>query len=221
MGKRTLDLNERLYDYLLAVSLRDTPVQAALRAETDQLEMARMQVSADQAQFMALLAKLIGTRRVIEVGTFTGYSALSLAQALPDDGRLITCDVSKEWTDIAKRYWQQAGVADKIELRLAPALETLDALIADRQTDSFDFAFIDADKQNQHNYYERCLELMRPGGLIAVDNVLWGGSVADPENNQDDTRAIRDFNEFVYQDARVDISLVPIGDGVTLARKRA
>ncbi|ALP51853.1 SAM-dependent methyltransferase [Candidatus Tenderia electrophaga] len=221
MGKRTLELNERLYDYLLAVSLRDTPVQAALRAETDQLEMARMQVSADQAQFMALLVKLIGARRVIEVGTFTGYSALTLAQALPDDGRLIACDVSKEWTDIAKRYWQQAGVADKIELRLAPALETLDTLIADRQGAHFDFAFIDADKQNQRNYYERCLELMRPGGLIAVDNVLWGGSVADPENNQDDTRAIRDFNEFVYQDTRVDISLVPIGDGVTLARKRA
>ncbi len=220
MGKRTLELNERLYDYLLSVSLRDTPVQAALRHETDQLEMGMMQVSADQAQFMALLAKLLGARRVIEVGTFTGYSALALAQVLPEDGRLIACDVSKGWTDIARRYWQQAGVADRIELRLAPALETLDALVADDQGDSFDFAFIDADKQNQRNYYERCLALIRPGGLIAVDNVLWGGSVADPDNDTDDTRAIRDFNTFIYQDQRVDISLVPIGDGVTLARKR-
>lgn len=220
MGKRTLDLDERLYDYLLAVSLRESPVQAALRRETDQMEGAQMQVSADQAQFMALLAKLVNARRIIEIGTFTGYSALALAQTLPQDGQLIACDVSKEWTDIARRYWQQAGVADRVELRLAPALETLGALIDAGQTGSFDFAFIDADKQNQHNYYERCLQLLRPGGLVAVDNVLWGGSVADPGNNQDDTLAIRAFNEFVREDARVDLSLVPVGDGLTLARKR-
>lgn len=220
MGKRTLDLNERLYEYLLSVSLRDTPVQAALRRETDRLEMGVMQVSADQAQFMALLVKLINARRVIEVGTFTGYSALALAQALPGDGRLIACDVSKEWTDIARRYWQQAGVADRIELRLAPAMETLDGLIAGHYTEGFDFVFIDADKQNLRNYYERCLRLVRPGGLVTIDNVLWGGSVADPDNDKDDTLAIRDFNHFVHQDPRVDISLVPIGDGLTLARKR-
>jgi predicted O-methyltransferase YrrM len=220
MGKRTLELNETLYDYLLSVSLRETSIQQALRAETDQLEHAMMQISPDQGQFMALLLQLIGARRVIEVGTFTGYSALAMAQALPDDGRLIACDVSEEWTAIARRYWQQAGVAERIDLRLAPAMETLDGLIAGNETDSFDFAFIDADKQNLRNYYERCLQLIRPGGLVAVDNVLWGGSVADPDNDKDDTLAIRDCNTFIHQDQRVDMSLVPIGDGLTLARKR-
>jgi predicted O-methyltransferase YrrM len=220
MGKKTLNLNDNIYEYMLSVSLRDTAVQKSLRETTDKLEMARMQVSADQAQFMALLVKLLDVRKAIEVGTFTGYSALAIAQALPQDGRLVACDVSKEWTDVAREYWRKAGVEDRIDLRLAPALETLNKLIADGQAGSFDFAFIDADKQQQLEYYERCLKLLRPGGLITIDNVLWGGSVADPANQTDDTLAIRRFNELLYQDQRIDISLVPIGDGLTLARKK-
>ncbi len=220
MGKKTLNVDDTLYDYMLSVSLRDTALQKALREETDQLEWGVMQISADQAQFMALLAKLTNARKVIEVGTFTGYSALVVAQALPDDGKLIACDVNEEWTAIARRYWQDAKVADKIDLRLAPAMETLSTLVAEGQAGSFDFAFIDADKQNQLQYYELCLQLIRPGGLIAVDNVLWGGSVANPENQSEDTVAIRRCNDFLYGDERVDISLVPIGDGLTLARKR-
>ena len=221
MGKATLNLDENLYAYLLSISLRDTPVQQSLREETDKLEMGVMQIAADQAGFMALLIRLMNARKAIEIGTFTGYSALAIAQALPEDGRLIACDVSEEWTSIAQRYWQQANVTHKIDLRLAPAIETLDGLIKDGEAGTFDFAFIDADKLNQLNYYERCLQLVKPGGLIAVDNVLWGGSVADPGNQQDDTIAIREFNTFVYQDERVDICLVPTGDGVTLARKRS
>ncbi len=220
MGKKTLDLSGELYDYLLKVSLRDTDVQKSLRQDTDQLEMGIMQISADQGQFMALLVKLINAKRIIEVGTFTGYSALVMAQALPETGELIACDVSEEWTNIACRYWEQAGVADKIDLRLAPALETLDSLLAEGQAGSFDFAFIDADKPNQLNYYERCIKLMRKGGLIAIDNVLWGGSVIDPDNQTPDTVAIREFNDFMLSDDRVDISLLPIGDGLTLARKK-
>lgn len=220
MGKQTLDLNDNLYDYLLSVSLRDNPIQQQLREETDKLEWGIMQISADQAQFMFLLLKLINAKRVIEIGTFTGYSALVMANALPDDGQIIACDTSEEWTAVAKNYWQQADVASKIDLRLAPALETLKTLTADGQTEFFDAAFIDADKQNQLNYYEYCLQLIRPGGLIMIDNVLWGGSVADPDKNDDDTNAIRATNQFVFQDDRVDVSLVPIGDGLTLARKR-
>lgn len=220
MGKQTLNLNDNLYQYLLSVSLKETPVQKALREETDKLEWRIMQISSDQGQFMALLVKLINARKVIEVGTFTGYSALTLAQALPDDGAIIACDINEEWTNIGKRYWSEAGVANKIDLRLAPALDTLNKLVQDGQSESFDFSFIDADKQNQLQYYELCLKLTRPGGLIAVDNVLWGGSVADPEDQKQDTVAIRQFNEFVFKDDRVEISLVPIGDGLTLARKK-
>ncbi len=218
MGKKTLPLNDRLYDYLLSVSLNETPLLRALREETDQLEAAAMQISADQGQFMALLLKILNARRVIEIGTFTGYSALVMALALPDDGEIICCDTSVEWTDIAQRYWADAGVDRKINLRLAPALETLDGLIAEGQQNSFDFAFIDADKVNMPNYYESCLQLVRPGGLIAVDNVLWGGAVIDPENQAADTVAIREFNDMLKGDDRVDLSLVPIGDGLTLAR---
>ena len=220
MGKQTLDLNDNLYDYLLSVSLRDNTIQKKLREETDKLEWGNMQISADQAQFMFLLIKLINAKRIIEIGTFTGYSALVMAAALPEGGEIIACDTSEEWTAIARDYWQQAGIASKIDLRLAPALDTLKTLIAAGQTESFDAAFIDADKQNMLNYYEYCLQLIRPGGLIMIDNVLWGGSVADPDKNDYDTNAIRATNQFVFQDDRVDVSLVPIGDGLTLARKR-
>ncbi len=220
MGKRTLPLDERLYDYLLSVSLRDTDVDRALRAETDALEHGVMQVAADQAQFMTLLVRLCGARRAIEIGTFTGYSAMAIARGLPPEGRLIACDISREWTDIARRYWEQAGLARRIDLRLAPALDTLNGLIAAGEGGQFDFAFIDADKAGLPGYYEACLTLVRTGGLIAVDNVLWGGRVADPADQGESTRAIRTFNLKLHLDARVDLSLVPTGDGLTLARKR-
>ena len=220
MGKQTLNLDDTLYDYLLAVSLRDNSIQKQLREQTDRLEMGIMQISADQAQFMMLLLKLINAKRVIEIGTFTGYSALVMANALPDDGVIVACDINEEWTSMGKHYWEQAGVSQKIDLRLAPALDTLKQLINDGQKETFDAAFIDADKINMLNYYEYCLKLVRSGGLIMLDNVLWGGSVADPNKQDDDTRAIRATNQFLLQDERVDISLVPVGDGLTLARIR-
>lgn len=220
MGKNTLNLTERVYDYLLSVSLRENDIQKKLRDFTDKMEWGIMQISPDQGQFMAFLLKLINAEKIIEVGTFTGYSALSMALALPDHGRLIACDINEQWTAIAKDFWQQAGVAHKIELRLAPAKDTLSALLASHQAESFDFAFIDADKQHYQDYFELCLRLIKPGGMIAVDNVLWGGSVADDNDQQADTLAIRDLNQQLYQDDRVDISLIPIGDGLTLARKK-
>jgi caffeoyl-CoA O-methyltransferase len=182
--------------------------------------MSGMQIAPEQGQFMALLAQLMGARRCIEVGVFTGYSSLAIARVLPDDGCIVACDISEEWTAIARRFWNEAGVADRIDLRLGPALETLDALLANGQGESFDFAFIDADKGNYLQYYERLLRLIRPAGLIAVDNVLWGGQVADPADDSPDTCAIRAFNEHLRADQRVSLSLVPIGDGVTLALKR-
>jgi predicted O-methyltransferase YrrM len=219
MGKRTLQLDESLYEYLLSVSSRETPILKRLREITDQLPQAAMQISPDQGQFMALLLRLIGATRVIEIGTFTGYSALAMASALPDDGRIVCCDKSEEWTAIARRYWTEAGIEGKIDLRLGSALDTLDELVAAGKSYSFDFAFIDADKVNLWSYFERCLSLVRPGGLIAVDNVLWGGSVINDDKQDDDTVAIRAFNKQIKDDDRVDISLVPIGDGLTLARK--
>jgi predicted O-methyltransferase YrrM len=220
MSKTTLPIGPRLYEYLLSVSLRDTPVQQALRAETDLLEFGVMQISPDQGQFMALLVRLVNARWIIELGTFTGYSTLVMADALPPDGRIVACDIDKEWTEIARRYWQQAGVDDRIDLRLAPAGKTLRALLDAGEQEQYDLAFIDADKASMLNYYELCLDLIRPGGLIMIDNVLWGGSVADPNYQSPDVNAIRRFNEYVFQDERVDVSLVPIGDGLTLARKR-
>ena len=220
MSNKTLNLTDELYQYLLKVSLHETELMTALRKETAKLSMSEMQVSPEQGQFMALLAKLLDARQVIEVGTFTGYSTLAIAQALPADGEVIACDVSEEWTSMAMRYWEQAGIVDKIDLRLAPALDSLDGLLQEERAGDFDMAFIDADKENYLNYYERCLELLRPGGLIMVDNVLWGGSVVDASNQKPETMAIRELNEHVHRDSRVDISLVPIGDGVTLARKR-
>jgi caffeoyl-CoA O-methyltransferase len=219
MSSKTFTLPHALYQYLLANSLRDSDLLRELRDVTLSDPMARMQISPEQGQFMALLVQLMGARRCLEVGVFTGYSSLSVAQALPADGRIVACDISEEWTAIARRFWQKAGVAHKIELRLAPALETLDKLIADNQAGTFDFAFIDADKENYANYYERCLMLVRSGGLIAVDNTLWSGRVADPENRESDTQHIREFNTRLHRDKRISLSLLPVGDGLTLALK--
>lgn len=220
MSNRTIDLTDSLYDYLLSVSLRETDLQRRLREETAALPMARMQISPEQGQFMALLARLTDARRCLEVGVFTGYSSLAVALALPDDGRIVACDVSEEWTAIARRYWAEAGVAGRIDLRLAPALDTLDALVAAGGAGTYDLAFIDADKTAYLDYYERALLLLRPGGLLMTDNTLWSGRVADPEVGDADTVALRHYNEHLHRDARVDLSLVPIGDGLTLARKR-
>jgi caffeoyl-CoA O-methyltransferase len=220
MTRRPTELTDALHEYLLANSLREPPILARLREETAKLPMANMQIGPEQGQFMRLLVELIGAKRAIEVGTFTGYSALSVAMALPKDGKLIACDISEAYTAIARRFWAEAGLADRIDLRLAPALETLDGLLAGGGAGTFDFAFIDADKEGYDGYYERCLALLRPGGLIAIDNVLWDGNVADDSDQSADTRAIRAINAKVAKDDRVTISLVPIGDGLTLARKR-
>jgi len=220
MSNKTFTLSEPLYQYLTGVSLRESPLMKRLREETAQDPMARMQIAPEQGQLMALLVQLMGARRTLEVGVFTGYSSLAVAQALPSDGQLVACDISEHWTAVARRYWQEAGVADKIDLRLAPALETLDDLLAAGEEGRFDFAFIDADKENYPHYFERCLALLRPGGLIAVDNVLWSGRVADDADNEPDTVAIRAFNRQLHTDDRIALSLLPIGDGLTLALKR-
>ena len=220
MPGHRLKLTNALFDYIDDVSLRETGVQRRLREETRGIKWSQMQISAMQGQFMALLIELIGARRTIEVGVYTGYSALAVALALPDDGRIVACDVSEEWTTVARRHWREAGVDRKIDLRLAPAIETLDALLKDGEAGRFDFMFIDADKENYDAYYERGLMLLRAGGLIAIDNVLWGGAVIDPADRSKDTRAIRALNRKLKADARVTLSLVPIGDGLTLARKR-
>ncbi len=220
MSRQTVTLSDALYDYLLGVSLREPPLLARLREETAVLPGSGMQISPEQGQFMALLAELVGARRVIEVGTFTGYSALVLALTLPADGRIVTCDVDEAMTAIARRYWAEAGVADKIDLRLGPAVGTLDALLADGGAGTFDFAFVDADKENYDAYYERGLALLRQGGLMVIDNVLWSGAVADPERQDPDTSAIRALNAKLHGDQRVSLSLLPVSDGITLARKR-
>ncbi len=225
MSNRSIGLTETLHDYLLSVSLRETPVMRELREETARHPQANMQIAPEQGQFMALLVRLLGAGRTLEIGAFTGYSAIAVARALPDDGRIVTCDVSEEYTAIARRYWKKANVEDKIELRLAPAIETLDALLAGGLSDyggrdTFDFSFIDADKTNYDAYYERSLQLVRPGGLIAFDNTLWDGKVADETAQDADTRALRALNKKLYADERIDLSLVPIADGLTLCRKR-
>ena len=220
MSSRTIVLNDALYEYLLSVSLREPDVLCRLREETAKMPQHNMQISPEQGQFMALLVELTGARKCLEVGTFTGYSTLSLALALPEDGQIVACDISEEFTSRAKPYWQEAGVARKIDLRLGPALETLDALIADGESGAFDFAFIDADKVNYQGYFQRALDLIRRGGLILVDNVLWSGAVVDPARDDEDTEAIRAFNQACAGDPRISLSLVPIGDGLTLARKR-
>jgi len=219
MAHRTLQLDDALYDYVLAHSLREHPAQVALREATKDHPHAGMQIGPEQGQFMALLARILGARRAIEIGVFTGYSALTVALALPDGGYLLACDVSDEYTRIGKPYWQAAGVAHRIDLRIGPALQTLDARLAAGEAGTYDFAFIDADKTAYDAYYERCLELVRQGGVIAIDNVLWSGSVARPAKTAD-TKALQALNDKLHRDERVDLSLLPIGDGLTLARKR-
>lgn len=219
MGMRSIAA-EAVETYLTETLAKETPLQRRLREETRKLPMGMMQIGPDQGVFLALLVRLMGARLALEIGTFTGYSALAVAAALPVDGKLICCDVSEEWTAIARRYWREAGLADRIELHLRPAIETLDALLHEGRSGSFDFAFIDAEKTGYDAYYERVLQLLRPGGLAAIDNVLWSGRVADPECNDDDTAALKALNLKIRDDARVESVLVSIGDGVTLARKR-
>ncbi len=221
MSNKTFTLPDDLYDYLLSVSLREDELLRQLRRETATDAMSRMQVAPEQGQLLALLAQLMGARRALEVGVYTGYSSLCVARALPGDGRLVACDISESWTAVAQRYWRQAGVAERIDLRIAPALETLDSLLQSDEAGRFDFAFIDADKENYLVYYERALALLRPGGLIAIDNTLWSGSVIDPSCQDAETRAIRAFNRALHTDDRVHLSLLPVADGVTLALKRA
>jgi len=219
MGKQTLGLEQHIYDYLQSVSLREPEILQQLRHETDEHPRSQMQISPEQGQLMALLVQLMGANKTLELGVFTGYSSLVVALALPPSGKVVACDVSEEYTAIAHRYWQQAGVADKIDLHIAPAMDTLDRLLANGEAETFDFAFIDADKSSYDGYYERALQLVRPGGLIAIDNVLWSGRVADPEVQDNRTNTIRALNQKLHQDSRITLSLVPIADGLTLALK--
>lgn len=220
MPKQTLGLDQQFYDYFLSASLREPEILRQLRQETASHSSSMMQIAPEQGQFMALLVQLLGATKTLEVGVFTGYSSLCVALALPSTGKIVACDVSEEYTAIARRYWQTAGVADKINLQIGPALTTLDQLLADGQAETFDFAFVDADKENYDGYYERSLQLVRPSGLIAIDNVLWSGRVADPHNQEKSTVAIRALNEKLHHDERITLSLVPIADGLTLALKR-
>ena len=219
MSNRTLQLDDTLYRYLLDHSLREHPAQAALREATRSHPHAGMQIAPEQGQLMALRVRMLGARQTLEVGVFTGYSALCVALALPDDGRVLACDVNDGYVSIGKPHWQSAGVAHKIDLRIAPALDTLRAQLAEGGAGRFDFAFIDADKTGYDAYYEHCLQLLRPGGLIAIDNTLWGGAVARPADSAD-TAALQALNDKLHRDERIDLSLLPIGDGLTLARKR-
>ncbi len=220
MSIQTLNLSPQVYEYLLSVSLREDPILEEIRQQSSSHPSARMQISPEQAQFMALLLKLMGAKKVLEIGVFLGYSSTAMALALPEDGTLIACDSNAEFTRVASSYWQKANLEGKIYLKLAPALDSLDELIAEGQSNSFDFVFIDADKSNYINYYEKSLQLLRQGGLIAIDNVLWYGRVADEEVTDNRTKKIRAFNQKLAQDDRIDISLLPIGDGLTLARKK-
>src|SRR6185436_1187234 len=217
---RHFSFDEPTYQYLVKTSVRETDVARRLREETQQLPMAQMQIGPDQGQFLQLLVQLIRAQKTLEVGVFTGYSALWVAAALPDEGKIVACDVSEEYTAVARRYWKEAGVDHKIDLRLRPALETLDELLAQDGASTFDFAFIDADKSNYDNYYERALQLIRTGGLIAVDNTIWSGRVANPNESDTDTVAIRKLNEKLHRDERVALSMLTVGDGLTLAMKR-
>jgi predicted O-methyltransferase YrrM len=221
MSNRTINLDDRLYTYLQSVAVREPEILAKLRAETNQHPQAVMQIAPDQGQFMGLLVQLLGVKKAIEVGTFTGYSSLVMALAMPADGRLITCDMNPQDTAIAQRYWAAAGVSNKIDLRLGKAINTLENLLAQGAANTFDLAFIDADKSSYLQYYEACLELLRPGGLILIDNVLWSGQVADLNITDKRTTILRELNLKIHQDDRVNISLLPVGDGLTLAMKKS
>lgn len=220
MSRTSINLTDQVYEYILSVTLREDEIRRRCRRETAEHEWAGMQISPEQGQFMALLVKMLDAKKIIELGVFTGYSSLCMAQALPAEGKIIACDVNAEYTSRAKEYWQAAGVAEKIELRLAPALDTLAALVESGESNSFDFIFVDAVKEEYPAYYPLNYQLLRSGGLMAVDNVLWGGDVANPENQAAETIAIRKFNSMVHADEKVDSCMVPIGDGLTLIRKR-
>lgn len=219
MSNRTLSIDDRIYNYLCDVTVNEPELLQQLRTETAQLEYSVMQIAPEQGQFMSLLIKLMGAKRAIEIGTFTGYSSICVASAMPDDGKLICCDISPQWTDIAEKYWALTGLENKIDLHIQPAEQTLQTLLDDGAEKSFDFIFIDADKQNYIKYYEMALRLLRKGGIIAIDNTLWSGAVADPENIEPGTRAIRRFNDMLRDDDRVSQSLLTIGDGLTLILK--
>lgn len=220
MSARTISLDGPLYDYYQRVAVREPDILRRLRETTMAMPHGGMQISPEQGQLMGLLVRLTGARRAIELGTFTGYSALSVVMAMPPDGRLIACDTSQEWTDVARRFWREAGVEDRIDLRLGKAVATLDALIGEGGAGSFDFIFIDADKKNYDAYYERALVLLRPGGLIGLDNTLWSGRLIDADNKDPATEALRALNQKIHDDQRVDLAMLPIGDGLTLVRKR-
>ena len=220
MSKNPFEFSEELYEYVKSVSLRESEQLRLLREATQGMELANMQISPDQGQFMAMLVKLMNAKCIVEVGTFTGYSALAMAQALPDDGRLIACDISREWTRIGQPFWEQAGVADRIDLRIGPALDTMDELLNEGLAGTVDLIFIDADKGNYQHYYQRGIELLKTNGLIVVDNVFWDGAVIDDRNQKEDTVSIRNMNRIIYRDQRVDISMIAIGDGLFLARKK-
>jgi len=220
MSTRTIQVTDQVHEYMLGVSLREPKVLQQLREETANLEEGGMQLSPEQGQFMRFLVRMLGAKRTLEVGVFTGYSSLSVAFGLPDDGQIVACDVSEQYTSIARRYWQAAGMDHKIQLHLGPAVHTLDNLIQAGHLNSFDFAFIDADKENYARYYEQCLQLVRRGGVIGIDNTLWGGTLVDESQQDDSSNAIRALNKKLHADDRVELSMVPIGDGFTLARKR-
>ena len=217
MSTGILNLTKDLRDYLWEKGMQEHPVLAELRQETAQIPESVMQICPEQGALMANLIRLMSAKKTIEIGTFTGYSALAVALALPNDGKIVACDISEEWTSIGQKQWEKAGVGDKIDLRIAPALETLESLMADGQEGTFDFAFIDADKANYLDYYKMCLKLVRKGGVIAIDNVLWSGAVIQNDINDIDTVAIRDLNDYLVQDERVALSMVPVGDGLTIA----
>ena len=220
MSTKTINIYEKLYDYLLYNSLREPELLKKLREETALMPSGLMQILPEQGQFMGLLVRLIGIRRSLEIGVFTGYSSLAMALALHEDGMIIACDISKEYTLTARKYWKEANVDTRIQLKIGPAIDTLQELSQDDKLEPFDLVFIDADKGNYSNYYEAGLSLLRKGGLILVDNVLWSGKVADPDNQEEDTVAIREFNQNLHQDDRIDLSLLPIGDGLTFSHKR-
>ena len=219
MSTATIILDKKLREYLLNISVKESEILRELREETAQMEYSAMQISPEQGTFMSFLVELIQAKRTLEIGVFTGYSALVVAMALSEDGIVTACDVSEEWANVGMKYWKKAQVEDKIDLRIAPALKTLDQLLSEGKQGTYDFSFIDADKIEYQGYFDKSLELLRIGGLIAIDNVLWGGSVIDDSIQDSSTRAIREFNENLSSDPRVSISMVPIGDGLTLACK--